>query len=38
MIAQVDIVEVGAELKGDIADARVSIARLEAPLPRLQRI
>ena len=26
------------ELKADIADVRVSIARLEGPLPKLQRI
>ncbi|MGJ0389694.1 hypothetical protein [Microbacterium sp. CGR1] len=33
-----EIAGVKTELKTDIADVRVSIARLEGPLPKLQRI
>ncbi len=33
-----EIAGVKTELKADIADVRVSIARLEGPLPKLQRI
>lgn len=33
-----DISEVKTDLKADIADVRISVARLEGPLPKLQRI
>lgn len=35
---ETQMTELRIELKGDIADVRVSIARLEGPLPKLQRI
>jgi hypothetical protein len=35
---ETQMTELRIELTGDIADVRVSIARLEGPLPKLQRI